>query len=70
MRMVPKFLDLAADPSTNAQMKNWSYMALHEITDANVPADPQAWRNWYRDHGSEKLAEFERLDWWIVRGDE
>jgi hypothetical protein len=70
MRMVPKFLDLVADPSTNAQMKNWSYMALREITDANVPVDPQAWKNWYRDHGSEKLAEFERLDWWQVRGDE
>jgi hypothetical protein len=70
MRMVPKFLELVADPGTNAQMKNWSYMALREITDANVPADPRAWRNWYRDHGSEKLAEFERLDWWHVRGDE
>jgi hypothetical protein len=70
MRMVPKFLDLVADPDTNAQMKNWSYMALREITDANVPADPQAWRNWYRDHDSEKLAEIERLDWWQVRGDE
>jgi hypothetical protein len=70
MRMVPKFLDLVADPNTSAQMKNWSYLALHEITDANVAADPQAWRNWYRDHGPEKMAEFERLDWWQVRGDE
>ncbi len=70
MRMVPEFLDLVADPSTNAQMKDWSYMALREITDANVPVDPRAWRNWYGDHGSEKLAEFERLDWWQVRGDE
>jgi hypothetical protein len=70
MRMVPKFIDLVADPSTNAQMKNWSYMALREITDANVPVDPRAWSNWYRDHGSEKLAEFRRLDWWQVRGDE
>jgi hypothetical protein len=70
MRVVPKFLDLVADPGTSAQMRNWSYMALGEITDANIPADPQAWRNWYRDHGSEKLAQFERLDWWKVRGDE
>jgi len=70
MRMVPKFLDLVADPSTNAQMKSWSYMALREITDADVPVDPQAWKNWYRDHGREKLAEFERLDWWQVPGDE
>jgi hypothetical protein len=70
LRMVPKFLDLVADPSTNAQMKSWSYMALREITDANVPVDARAWSDWYRDHGSEKAAEFERLDWWQVRGDE
>jgi hypothetical protein len=70
MRMVPKFLDLIADPNANAKMRTWSYMALHEITDANVPGDPQAWKNWYRDHGAERLAEFERLAWWQVRGDE
>jgi len=70
MRMVPKFLALVADPSTNAQMKSWSFLALREITDANVPVDPRAWSDWYRDHGSEKAAEFERLDWWQVRGDE
>ena len=70
MRMVPKFLELAANPGTNAQMRGWSYLALREITDANVPSDPQAWKNWYRDHGAEKLAEFQRLDWWRVRGDE
>jgi hypothetical protein len=51
-------------------MRGWSYMALREITDANVPSDPQAWKNWYRDHGAEKLAEFQRLHWWQVRGDE
>ena len=70
MRMVPKFLDLASDTTASAQMLGWSYMALREITDANVPGDPQAWKNWYRDHGPEKLAEFQRLDWWRVRGDE
>ena len=58
------------NPSSNAQMRGWSYLALHEITDANVPSDPQAWKNWYRDHGAEKMAEFQRLDWWHVRGDE
>lgn len=70
MSMVPKFLELTATPSTNAQMRGWSYLALREITDANVPSDPQAWKNWYRDHGAEKLAEFQRLEWWQVRGDE
>jgi len=70
MRMVPKFLDLISNPETNPQMRVWAYMALHEITDANVPGDPQAWNAWYGRHGAEKLADFERLDWWKVRGDE
>jgi hypothetical protein len=29
-----------------------------------------AWSNWYQEHGAEKVAAFERLDWWQVRGDE
>jgi hypothetical protein len=51
-------------------MRGWSYLALREITDANIPSDPLAWKNWYHDHGTEKLAEFEGRDWWQVRGDE
>lgn len=70
MRMAPKFLDLLADPSTSAQMRTWSFMALHEITDQNLGSDAQAWQTWYGQHGAGKLAEFERLDWWQVRGDE
>lgn len=70
MRMVPKLIDLAADSKTNAQTRSWSFLALREITDANVPADALAWNRWYADHGTEKMAEFERLEWWHVRGDE
>lgn len=70
MRMVPKFLEVLEDSNTSAQMRNWSFMALREITDMNLPNDPQAWNIWYGQHGAEKLAEFERLDWWRVRGDE
>ena len=70
MRMVPKLIDLAAQQSTSPQMRNWCFMALHEITDENLPADAIAWNRWYADHGSEKMAEFERLEWWQVRGDE
>lgn len=70
MRMVSKLIDLAADPKTSAQMRSWSFMALQEITDANVPADALAWNHWYADHATEKMAEFERLEWWQVRGDE
>jgi HEAT repeats len=70
MRMVPKLLELVSDPSTSGQMRSWSFMALGEITDANVAPDAQAWNAWYGQHGAEKLAEFERLKWWQVRGDE
>ena len=70
MRMVPKLIDLALDARTAPQMRNWSFLALHEITDETLPADAVAWSRWYQDHGAEKMAEFERLDWWQVRGDE
>lgn len=70
MRTVPKFLDLLADRKTDAQMRTWSFMALYEITDQNLPAEVRAWQDWYGRHGAEKLAEFERLDWWKVHGGE
>jgi hypothetical protein len=75
MRMVPKLIDFAAQQSassqsTSAQMRNWCFMALREITDQNLPPDANAWNNWYAEHGAEKMAEFESLDWWQVRGTE
>ena len=50
-------------------MRNWSFMALREITDENLPADAVAWRSWYNDKAYTKRAQFEALDWWQVRGD-
>jgi hypothetical protein len=70
MRMLPKLIELAADPQTTQQMRNWAFLALHEVTDAALPADASAWRDWYAQHGAEKMAEFEQLDWWKVRGDQ
>jgi len=70
MRMVPKLIDLAADPGTTPQMRNWTFLALHEITDETLPADASAWQAWYAEHGAEKMAEFEQQDWWKVRGDQ
>jgi hypothetical protein len=70
MRTVPKLIDLAMNPRTTGQMRNWTFLALQEITDENLPADAPAWSRWYQEHGSEKKAEFERLEWWQVRGDE
>ena len=70
MRIVPRLIDLATNPRTAPQMRNWCFLSLQEITDENLPADAVVWSRWYRDHGDEKMAEFERLDWWKVRGDE
>ena len=70
MRMVPKFIELVEDSQTTPMMRNWSFMALPEITDQGLPADASAWRNWYTQHGADKMAEFEQMDWWKVRGDE
>jgi hypothetical protein len=70
LRMVPKLIKLAADPQITPQMRNWTFLALHEVTDAAVPADASSWQDWYAQHGAEKMAEFEQLDWWSVRGDQ
>jgi hypothetical protein len=70
MRMVPKLIDLVADPVTTAQMRNWSFLALGEITDEALPANAAAWQAWYTQHGAEKMSEFEQSNWWKVRGDQ
>lgn len=70
MRMVPQLIDLALNPRTTGQMRTWTFLALQEITDVNLPADALAWSRWYQEHGAEKMAEFERLEWCQVRGDE
>ncbi len=70
MRMVPYFISLTQDPNTTAQTRSWSFLALHEITDENLPNDAKVWQDWYEQHGSEKLVQFEQADWWQVRGDE
>jgi hypothetical protein len=70
MRMVPQLIDLALNPRTAGQMRTWTFLALQEITDVNLPADALAWSRWYQEHGAEKMAEFKRLEWCQVRGDE
>ena len=70
MRMVPKFIALAAQPNLSPPMRSRCFMALREITDENLPSDAQAWNRWHADHGVEKMAEFERMEWWRVRGNE
>jgi len=68
-RFVPSLIDLVSDPHANPQMRDWSFMALREITDENLPADAVAWRSWNKDKGDAKRAQFTALEWWQVRGD-
>lgn len=70
MRLFPKLLGLAEAPDTNAQMRNWSFLAMQEITDVRLPADAKAWHRWYTEHGAEKMVEFQAMPEWQVRGDE
>jgi hypothetical protein len=70
MRMVPQLISLAQDSQTTPQMRNWTFLALTEITDEHLPADGSAWEHWNNDHGVDKMTEFEQMDWWRVRGDE
>jgi hypothetical protein len=70
MRMVPKFIALAGDAHTSPQMRRWSFMALQEITDQNLPANAPAWSAWYAQHGGEKMSQFEAQNSWQIRGDE
>jgi hypothetical protein len=69
-RMVPQLIDLAAKPDTSPQMRNLCFLALQAITDENLPGDAAAWNRWYADQSADKLAAFERLEWYQVRGDE
>jgi hypothetical protein len=70
MRMVPQLIALAEDAQTTPKMRNWTFLALTEITDEHLPADAESWQHWYNDHGADKMAEFEQMDWWRVRGEE
>ena len=69
LRLVPRLIDLVSDPHANPQMRSWSFLALREITDENLPADAVAWRSWYKDRAAAKGAQLAALDWWQVHGD-
>ena len=69
LRLVPRLIDLVSDPRSSAQMRDWSFLALRGITDANLPADSAAWRQWYAANARAKQAQFAALEWYQVRGD-
>jgi HEAT repeat protein len=51
MSAVPKLLDLADDVALEPTTRTWVYQALRDITGAGLGPDPQAWRNWWNEHG-------------------
>jgi hypothetical protein len=51
-------------------MRNWSFLAMQGITDVSLPSDAKPWRRWYDEHGEEKMAQFQAMPEWQVRGDE
>jgi hypothetical protein len=58
MRAVPGLLELVDDATVDATTRGWVYQALREITDAYLPSEPAAWRNWYASHGTERIRQF------------
>jgi len=70
MRLVPRLIEVAGDPATTAQMRNWSFLALTEITGQRISPDAAVWAGWYREQGAAKLAQFQSQPWWQVAGDE
>lgn len=53
MAAVPQLLNLADDPSLDAQTHTWTFQALAEITNMRLPNDATAWREWYQGQPAE-----------------
>jgi len=70
MRIVPRLLDLAMNPRTTGQMRSWTFLALQEITDEKSACGRARLEPLVSGTRLRKMAEFERLDWWQIRGDE
>ena len=50
---VPQLINFSDDPALDAQTRAWAFQALTDITKQHLPNDSTAWRNWYRDRGSQ-----------------
>lgn len=49
--VVPTLLDYTIDGALDDTTRGWVYQALRDITGASLPRTPQAWRDWYTQHG-------------------
>ncbi len=50
LKAVPELIRFAEDQSLDATVRKWVYQALREITQQNLPDQPEAWREWSLSH--------------------
>ena len=62
MMGVPGLLEMVEDKLLDSGIRTYAYKALREITDENLPDDPQKWREWYAAKGAETLEKFRKLE--------
>jgi HEAT repeat protein len=61
MIAIPGLLEMVDDKLLDNSIRVYAYRALREITDENLPDDPQQWRDWYASKGAETLEKFRKL---------
>jgi len=62
MLAIPGLLDMVEDQTLDSLIRTYGYRALREITDENLPDDPQPWKDWYAAKGAETTEKFRKLD--------
>ena len=62
MMAIPGLLEMVEDKTLDSVIRTYGYRALREITDENLPDDPQKWREWYATKGAETLEKFRKLE--------
>ena len=51
LRAVPDLLKMTDDATLDSATRGWIFQALHDITGASVPSQPDAWRTWWALNG-------------------
>jgi HEAT repeat protein len=61
MLAIPGLIEMVEDRNLDATLRVYGYRALREITDENLPDEPQPWREWHATKGAETLERFRRI---------
>ena len=61
MLAIPGLLEMVDDQTLDSVIRIYAYRALREITDEDLPDDPQKWREWHAARGVERLEKFRAL---------